>query len=40
MKKENPNYSFDWYFTDISERDGARFHALNDKKMKPSFLLK
>lgn len=40
MTSENPNLSFDWYFADISKRDGARFHALEDKGKETSVLIK
>lgn len=31
MDEDNPFWRFDWYFSDVSERDGARFHALAAK---------
>lgn len=39
MKKQDPFMSFDWYFTDVSKRDAARYHALNDKQEKTSILM-
>jgi hypothetical protein len=40
MKAEDPFLTFDWYFADVSEKDGARFHALEDKKKETSVLIK
>jgi hypothetical protein len=31
LKEDNPIHVFDWYFSDVSERDGARYHALADR---------
>lgn len=31
LKNDNPIHVFDWYFSDVSERDGARYHALADR---------
>lgn len=40
MENEKPYLSFDWYFTDLSKRDGARFHALRDKEKETFVLIK
>jgi len=39
MSKNDPFNVFDWYFTDVSERDGARFHALKAQKAETSVLM-
>jgi len=39
MDESNPFMKFDWYFTDVSKRDAARFHALEAKRMETSVLM-
>lgn len=39
MNEDNPLMMFDWYFTDVSRRDAARFHALAAKKAETSVLM-
>jgi hypothetical protein len=39
MKEQNPFMAFDWYFTDISKEDAARYHALNDRPLETSALI-
>ncbi|HUY14702.1 MAG TPA: hypothetical protein VMX16_13905 [Terriglobia bacterium] len=39
MEKKNPFSSFDWYFTDASEEDAARFRALKDRPQQTSVLM-
>lgn len=39
MNEDDPFMTFDWYFSDVSERDGARFHALKSKKTETSVLM-
>jgi len=38
-KQEDPFMTFDWYFTDVSTRDGARYHALKDKQKETLILM-
>jgi hypothetical protein len=40
MKRHDAIESFDWYFTDISERDSARFETLRRKPKETSMLIK
>jgi hypothetical protein len=35
----DPFMSFDWYFADVSKRDGARFHALEARKAETVVLM-
>lgn len=35
----NPCMAFDWYFTDVSKRDAARFHALEARKAETILLM-
>jgi len=39
MKNEDPFFRFDWYFSDTSEVDGARFHALKSKSEETKILM-
>jgi len=39
MNEDNPFLRFDWYFSDVSERDGARFHALAAKQDETRILM-
>jgi hypothetical protein len=39
MDERNPFMTFDWYFTDVSERDAARYHALKAKPSETSILM-
>jgi hypothetical protein len=39
MDKQDPFMRFDWYFTDVSKRDGTRYHSLNDKQEETSILM-
>ena len=34
----DPFFAFDWYFTDVSERDAARHHALADRPLETRVL--
>ena len=38
-EEQGPLFALDWYFTDVSEIDGARFHALEDKPLETSVLM-
>ena len=38
-EEQDPFFAFEWYFTDVSEIDGARFHALGDKPLETSVLM-
>jgi len=39
MSERNPFMTFDWYFTDVSQRDAARYHALRDRPVETSVLM-
>ena len=39
-EEQDPVSAFDWYFTDVSGEHAARFHALKDKSVKTSILMK
>lgn len=39
MEERNSFMAFDWYFTDTSEKDAARYHALHDKPLETSVLM-
>jgi hypothetical protein len=39
LSKNDPFMRFDWYFTDASKRDAARFHALQAKKVETFVLM-
>ncbi len=39
-EEQDPFSAFDWYFTDVSEEHAARLHALKDKSLETSILMK
>jgi len=39
MSAQNPFMTFDWYFTDVSEGESARYHALEDKPVETTSLM-
>lgn len=39
MEDKNPFSAFDWYFTDASEEDCARLHALKDRPQQAAVLM-
>jgi hypothetical protein len=39
MQERDPFMAFDWYFTDASEGDAARYHTLDDKPLETSVLM-
>jgi hypothetical protein len=39
MQQPNPFMTFDWYFTDTSERDAARHRALEDRPVETGVLI-
>jgi hypothetical protein len=39
MSSQDPFMIFDWYFTDTSQRDSARYHALRDKPAETNVLM-
>lgn len=39
MNKDDPFSRFDWYFSDVSERDGARYRALSDRPYETRILM-